>query len=143
MEWSPRRDRHNLKPSICEPANVVVGRVRRDAGQAVVEPIPPTHRRIDDRTVRRPPAQIRRSRKVVVPLLHGEPPHHAPDRPPSPYVWLVTICVIRQRVRRTGRDLLHGSRCPLLHRGCGRRNILVRVSIPNTSVDRSPTSEGQ
>jgi hypothetical protein len=48
MEWSPRRDRHHLEPPICKPSDVVVGRLRRDVGEAVAEPVPPTYWRIDD-----------------------------------------------------------------------------------------------
>jgi hypothetical protein len=40
VEWSPRRDRHDLKPSIRESADVAVGRVRRNGGQTVSEPTP-------------------------------------------------------------------------------------------------------
>ena len=48
MERSPHRNHHDLGPSVREPADVVVGRVCRDVGQTMVEPLPPTQRLIDD-----------------------------------------------------------------------------------------------
>ena len=58
VEWSSWRNRHNLGPSVRKPSHVTTGRIRRDVGQAVVEPVPSTRGRIDGRTVWRPPAQI-------------------------------------------------------------------------------------
>ena len=58
MEWPAGGGRHNLEPPVREPFDVVVGRVCCNAGQAVVEPVPPTHRRVDGRTLRGPPAQV-------------------------------------------------------------------------------------
>ena len=37
VEWSSRRDRHNLGPSVCQPSDVAVGRICCDAGQTVAE----------------------------------------------------------------------------------------------------------
>jgi len=47
MEWASHRDCRNLGPVIRESAHVTVGSIRRDARQAVAEPVPPTYRRID------------------------------------------------------------------------------------------------
>ena len=43
MEWTPHRNHYNLEPPICKPFNVAVGRVCRNIGQAVAEPLPPAH----------------------------------------------------------------------------------------------------
>jgi len=51
VEWGPNRDCYNLGPVICEPPDVAVGRIRRNAGQAVAKPVPSTHRRIYGRAV--------------------------------------------------------------------------------------------
>jgi len=47
VERSPHGDNHNLRPHVCKPSDVAACRVCRDAGQAVVEPVSPTHRGID------------------------------------------------------------------------------------------------
>ena len=42
LEWSAPRDRHDLGPVVCKPTHVAIGRIRRNAGQAVGEKIPPS-----------------------------------------------------------------------------------------------------
>jgi hypothetical protein len=61
--------------SVRESTDVIVGRVCRDAGQAVAERI----WMIGDRTLRITSANS------MVPRLHGEP-LHPPDRAPSPRI---------------------------------------------------------
>jgi hypothetical protein len=143
VEWSPRRDRHDLKPSICESGDIAAGGIHRDAGQAVGEPVPTAQRGIEDRALWRPPAQVRRSREMAIPVGYRESPHYAPDRDPSPHVRPFTILVVGQHFRRLGRHLLHHSRRSLLPCDFGRRNIIVRVSIPNSSISGSPTFEAR
>jgi len=143
VERSPHRDHHNVGPPVCKSSDVAACRVRRDAGQAVAEPVSPTHRRIHDRTLWRPPAQIRRPGEMAVPVIRRESSHHAPDRPPSPHLRTVTLHVVRQHLCCGCRDLVHRSRHGVLHRDCGCRDILVRVSVPNAGIDRSPTSQRQ
>ena len=143
MERSPRRDHHNLGPPVCKSADVAFGRIRRNAGQAVAEQISPAHRRVDDRRLWRPPAQIQWPGEMAVSLVHRESSCHAPDRAPPPRWWLITIHVVRQHLGRTRRHLPHRSGHPVLRRDRGCWNIIIRVPISNTSIDRSPISQRQ
>ena len=80
---------------------------------------------------------------MAIPVIRRESSHRAPDRSRFPHLRPVALHVVGQHVCRTCRHLLHSLRLPLLHRDCGRRNILVRVSIPNTGIDGSLTSQRQ
>ena len=53
VEWSPSRDYYNLEPPVRKPCDVTVGRIRRNAGQGVAEPVPPKRRGIERRGDRR------------------------------------------------------------------------------------------
>ena len=141
MEWSPCRGYRRYGSPVRKPSNVVVGRIRRNAGQAMVESVPPTRRRIDGRTVWRPSARIRWPREMALPHVHRKPPHHAPDRPSPPRLWFVTVHVVGRHVCCTRCHLLHRPRRPLLHWDRGRGGVVVRVSIPNASIDGSPISQ--
>ena len=125
MGWPLRGGHCHLEPPVCEPSDVVDGRVRRDAGQAVAQPVLATHGRIGGRTLWKSPAQIRWPREMAVPVIHRESPRHAPDRPPSPRLRTVTLRVVRQHLRRKRRHLLRRPRHPLLHRDCGCWDILA------------------
>ena len=70
-------------------------------------------------------------------LVHRESPHHTPDRPPSPHLWIVTVHVVDQHIHRTRRHLLH---CPwhsILYRGCSRGDVFLRASVPNAGISLS------
>ena len=70
-------------------------------------------------------------------------PHRASNCTPPYLRSVVTVHVLGEHLCCTRRRLLHCSRHPLLRWDYGRRNILVRESIPNASVDSSPTSRRQ
>ena len=70
-------------------------------------------------------------------------PHHASNCAPPHLRSVTTVHVAGEHLCCTRRHLLHRSRHPLLRWGCGRRNILVRESVPNASIDSSPTSQRQ
>ena len=46
VEWSPCGDYRDLRPAVCKPSDVPVGRIRRNVGKAMAEPLPPTRRGI-------------------------------------------------------------------------------------------------
>ena len=56
VERPPSGGCRDFRPSVRKPSHVTVGCILRDAGQAMVEQVPPTRRRVDGRTVWRPPA---------------------------------------------------------------------------------------
>ena len=141
MQWTAPRDRHNLGSVVRESAHFVAGRIRRDAGQAVVEQIPPLQ--VDDRTLWRVPAQIRRPGEMAVPTTHQGFRHHAPGCPFSSHLRTITLHVVGQCLCCTHRHLLYPSWFRLLYRDHDRRNIVVWVSVPDASVDSAATSQRQ
>jgi len=120
MEQSPHRDHHNLRPPVCKPFDVAAGHIFHDAGKAAAEPVSLAHRWIDDRTLWRPPVQIRRSGEMavlVVPVIRLDSSYNAPDCPPSHHLRAVMVRVVHQHLRRTRHHLLHRSRHPPLASG--------------------------
>ena len=53
--------------------DVAVGGIHRDAGEAVAEPVPAEFGGVDDRVLRRPPAEMRWAGEVAVALLRESP----------------------------------------------------------------------
>ena len=80
---------------------------------------------------------------MAIPFIHRKYSHHAPDHPPSPHPWPVTIHVVSKRLCRVCRHLLHRSWHPVLHRDCGHRSVVISTSVPNASIGRPPVSQRQ
>ena len=55
---STERDRHRHWAHVREPSDLPACRIRRHAGEAMAEPVPAEFRRVDDRALRRPSAQM-------------------------------------------------------------------------------------
>ena len=55
---SSERDRNYDVPDVCEPPDIAVGGIHRNAGEAVVEPLPAAFWRVGYRALWRPPAEM-------------------------------------------------------------------------------------
>ena len=92
---------------------------------------------LGNRALRRPAAQMRRAQEMAVPLLRREPSVDAPGRPPAARLRSLSTHVVHQCLGRTHSDRPHWPRSHFLHRNRDRWDVIVRVSVPNTGIDRS------
>ena len=96
--------------------------------------------RVDDRAVWRPSTQIQWAQEMAIKLLRREPSSDAPGRPPPSRLWTLSTHVVHQCPSCMHPHQPHWPRSRLLHRNRDRRDVIIRVSVPNTSIHRSSRS---
>ena len=85
---------------ICESSDLAAGCIRRNTGEAVVEPVLVEFGQVNDRALRGPSAQVRWAREVAVTHLRRESLGDAPGRAFLSRLWSLPTHVVYQSLRR-------------------------------------------
>ena len=106
----------------------------------MAEPVLAQFGRFDDRALWRPSTQIQWAQEMAITLLRREPSGDAPGRPPPSRLWTLSTHVVHQCPRCMHPHQSHRRWSGFLHRNRDRRDVIICVSVPDTSIHRSSRS---